>query len=297
MQLVSRYSGWTWLAAIALVFTVSLSTAVWLNLVVLCGSVIAVAFGVRAKRSAMQLRVLLSLSLGILVVRLIFRILFSGATATDYLIWLPTLQLNFGLGSVRLLGPITSLAISQALFDGSRLAAIVAVVTAANLLTDVRKLLRRAPGALFEIAASVSMALSFVPQFSQSISRIRKSARLRGHRRGLGFAAIAVPVFEDAFDRSLQIATSMDVRGFGFRKTTSPARLLTARLLAVCALATIVWGLAALLFAGADFLPFGLLITGVLIGAFVIRLDSASRSHTRFDADKFLREFEAGANA
>ncbi len=297
MQLISRYSGWTWLAAIALVLTVSLSTAVWLNLAVLSGSVIAVALGASAKRSATQLRVLLSLSLGILVVRLIFRILFSGASATDYLIWLPTLQLNFGLGSVRLLGPITSLAISQALFDGSRLAAIVAVVTAANLLTDVRKLLRRAPDALFEIAASVSMALSFVPQFSQSIARIRKSARLRGHSRGLGFAAIAVPVFEDAFDRSLQIATSMDVRGFGFRKATSPATLLTARLLAVCALATIVAGLASLLFVGASLLSFGLLLTGVLIGAFVIRLDSASRSHTRFDADKFLQEFKAGADA
>ena len=248
MQLIRRYPGSVWVIAIATVFVISLSNSLLLNLSTLAVSVILVWRASASNKSGVPVRLILSLTVGIILIRVLFRVLFSADDGTAALLQLPSIQLNFGLGNLELLGPISVGALTKALFDGSRLAAIMAVVTAANLLADSRKLLRRAPGALFEVATSVVLALNFIPQLTESISRINRSSRLRGHSRGLGFAAVVVPVFEDAFDRSIHLAASMDVRGFGWQRALSPTRLRAARALAVVAMLAILLGVSQVLF-------------------------------------------------
>jgi energy-coupling factor transport system permease protein len=66
---------------------------------------------------------------------------------------------------------------------------------------------------------AVTVALAFTPELVLSIGLVRQARRLRGiPTAGLrGWRGIAVPVLESALDRSLQLATSMDARGYGRR--------------------------------------------------------------------------------
>ena len=59
----------------------------------------------------------------------------------------------------------------------------------------------------------------------ESIAAVRQARRLRGiPTKGLrGLRGVAVPVLEGALDRSLQLATSMDARGYGRREETASA--------------------------------------------------------------------------
>ena len=72
---------------------------------------------------------------------------------------------------------------------------------------------------LYETGVAVTVALSFTPELVQSIGIVRQARRQRGiPTRGLrGMRGVAVPVLESALDRSLQLATSMDARGYGRR--------------------------------------------------------------------------------
>ena len=113
------------------------------------------------------------------------------------------------------------------------------------------------PGALYELGAAVTVALSLAPQLVESVARVRAARRLRGANwsggaggrrsgtRGAGHSGagpcgrrvgalrgIAVPVLHDALDWSLRLAAAMDARGYGRTGPASPAaRRLTAGLM------------------------------------------------------------------
>ncbi len=90
---------------------------------------------------------------------------------------------------------------------------------AANSLASPYRLLRSLPAVLYETGVAVTVALSFTPELVQSIGIVRQARRQRGiPTKGLrGMRGVAVPVLESALDRSLQLATSMDARGYGRR--------------------------------------------------------------------------------
>ena len=94
---------------------------------------------------------------------------------------------------------------------------------AANSLASPYRLLRCLPAALYEAGVAVTVALSFTPELMESITAVRQARRLRGiPTKGLrGLRGVAVPVLEGALDRSLQLATSMDARGYGRREVTT----------------------------------------------------------------------------
>ena len=75
----------------------------------------------------------------------------------------------------------------------------------------------------------MTVALSFTPELVETIGAVRRARRMRGiPTSGLrGLRGIAVPVLKGALDRSLQLATSMDSRGYGRRSDAhSTARTL-----------------------------------------------------------------------
>ena len=79
---------------------------------------------------------------------------------------------------------------------------------------------------LYETGVAVTVALSFTPELVQSIGIVRQARRQRGIPiKGLrGMRGVAVPVLEsDVLDRSLQLATSMDARGYGRRISVGKA--------------------------------------------------------------------------
>jgi energy-coupling factor transport system permease protein len=168
---------------------------------------------------------------------------------------------------VHLLGPLTAEALLAALYDGLRLAAILACVGAAASLASPSRLLATLPTAAYEAGVAVVVATTFTPLLVEDLGRIRQARRLRG-RPTSGITALratVVPVLEGALERSITLAAAMDSRGYGRRAPTSPRRrALTTSLVLGGVLATAV-GTYGVLAAGTP-TPLGvpLLIAGLL---------------------------------
>jgi energy-coupling factor transport system permease protein len=135
-------------------------------------------------------------------------------------------------------GDGVAVAIAAGLADGFQLGAMIVCVGAANSLADPKQLLASLPAALHEAGTAVVIALSVFPQLAESVQRVRRARTLRpdpGRVRGL--RGIVVPVLEDAFDRSLTLAASMEARGFGRAGAATRLQRRTTGALLVCGLA------------------------------------------------------------
>ena len=78
------------------------------------------------------------------------------------------------------------------LYDGLRLATIVICVGAANSLANPKRLLRSVPPALYEIGTALVVAVTVLPQFADSVRRVRAAQALRAGESGrVGAAAPA----------------------------------------------------------------------------------------------------------
>ncbi len=193
--------------------------------------VAAVCVVVVARRSdapwALSFRLYLMLAAVVVVFRVVFRVVFGAAyvAADEHVaLDLPTVPLPDWTAGVTLLGPVTWESLQSGFSDGLRLGALIVCVGAANTLADPRRLLASLPPALYEVAAAVVIALSMFPQLAESVQRVRRARVLRGDP-GQGVSAlrrVLVPVLEDAFERSLHLAASMDARGYGRTGDQSP---------------------------------------------------------------------------
>lgn len=155
----------------------------------------------------------------VIVLRLLFEVLLGPEIDGHLLFTLPQAHLPSWAAGVRLGGPVTLEALLGALFDGLQLAVLIACVGAANSLANPARLLKSLPGALYEMGVAVVVALSFAPNAVTSLRRVRVARRLRGRPdRGLaGVSGLVIPVLEDAVGRSIEMAASMDSRGYGRR--------------------------------------------------------------------------------
>jgi energy-coupling factor transport system permease protein len=155
---------------------------------------------------------------------------------------LPLLTLQLGpLGSVNFLGDLTIQSFSSALTDGLRLAAIMLSLALANILGGPQALLQAAPAALHGLASALVISLNLAPQLASSFIRVRQARAIRGRSERISaMKSLFVPVLEDAFERSMNLAASMDSRGFGYRSTVSVTSkfwqrsLLSLSLLSAC---------------------------------------------------------------
>jgi len=231
---------------------------------------------------ARSLKFYLMLAIIVIAVRLIFRIIFSYSDPSAAVaLSLPRLQLNFGFGSIEFLGDVSWNSLYGALVDGFRLAAIILAVATATTLANPRKLLKSAPGALYEIATSVSVAINIAPQLIESFNRVRRARQLRGKsKRTSRLAGLLIPVLEDTLDRSLHLAASMDARGFGRRGQQSAKELLAARLLGLAALLLNLIGIFTLLSALGSPLALGLICAGIVCGVSSVRITSRRKVRT-----------------
>ena len=169
------------------------------------------------------------------------------------LVRLPEVPLPAWAAGVRLGGPVTLEGLLAAAYDGLRLAAILACLGAANALASPRRLLRYVPATLYDVGTAVVVALTFAPQMVQDAGRVRAARRLRGHStRGLrSIARLAVPVLAGALDRSLDLAASMESRGYGRAVHRTDASRRGASALALGGLLGVLAGLYGLLDASA----------------------------------------------
>ncbi len=121
-------------------------------------------------------------------------------------------------------GPVTWEALIFGAVNGLALVAILVTFGVINAVLDFHKALKFVPHSLFEVGLVVSIAIAFVPQTLFSLQEIREAQALRGHRsRGIrDLLPLFVPLITTGLERSIQLAESMESRGFG--STTDAAR-------------------------------------------------------------------------
>ncbi len=179
------------------------------------------------------------LALTVIAIRVVFLSLLGGDLATHdvhVLFTLPHLPRPSWLAGVQLGGPVTLEGTLGAVYAGMRYACLICCLGAANSLANPKRALRVLPGALYELGVAVVVALSVAPQLVESVQRVRQARKLRGGstRRFHALRGVAIPVLEDALDRSLRLAAAMDSRGYGRSGGVTPrARRVTGLLLLV----------------------------------------------------------------
>jgi energy-coupling factor transport system permease protein len=285
------HPGAWWLWALGLATAASRTTNPWLLLLVL-----AVAWHVvTARRSdapwARSFAVFLKLGMVVITIRVVAQTLFGTVVPGTVLVDLPEIALPAWAAGVTLGGPITDAALAAALVDGLRLATVLACIGAANALANPKRLLASVPAALYEVGVAVVVALSFAPSMVAAVQRIRAARRLRGRPdRGLrSIVSVAMPVLEDALERSLALAAAMDSRGYG-RRASVPARTrrLTTTLTLVGLGATLV-GLYGLLDGtGPALLGLPALLAGIVVAAAALRTAGAGVTRTRYRPDPWV---------
>jgi energy-coupling factor transport system permease protein len=149
----------------------------------------------------------------------VVQILFGQRLPGHVLFTLPRVPLPAWAAGVSIGGPVTVEAILQAAVEGLRLAVVLICFGAANSLASPYRLLRCLPAILYEAGVAVTVTLAFAPEVVMAIGSVRDARRLRGRpiRGFAGLRGMAIPVLESALDRSLQLASSMDARGYGRR--------------------------------------------------------------------------------
>ncbi|MEV0675346.1 energy-coupling factor transporter transmembrane component T [Actinosynnema sp. NPDC050436] len=207
-----------WLWALGLAVAASRTTNPWLLLTV----VAVVCYVVVARRTeapwALAFRMYLVLGAVIVAVRVFFRFVFGGAEGSTIILRLPEVPLPEWAAGIRLFGDVSAESVLGGLYDGLRLATMVICLGAANALANPKRLLKALPPALYEMGTAVVVALSVFPQLAESVLRVRRARKLRGgvsRKRFQAIHTIMIPVLEDALDRSLRLASSMDSRGYG----------------------------------------------------------------------------------
>ena len=289
------HPGAWWLWALALGTAASRTTNP-----LLIALVVAVAgYVVVARRSndpwAASYGVFLRLGLMVIAVRTLFHVVFGGSYGTTVLLTLPQLPLPEWAAGIRIGGAVTAEGLAAALYDGLRLAVLLACVGAANALANPKRLLRSLPAALYEVSVAVVVALSAAPQLIASARQVRRARLLRGDTsRGLrALRTVLVPVLQDALDRSLALAAAMDSRGYGRTAGVPPSvRRATGALLLVGLLGVCV-GVYGLLDAGSPMIipgPFGaapMLLLGLATAAAGLALASRRVPRSRYRPDRW----------
>lgn len=212
----------------------------------------------------------------------------AGVTGRIVLFRLPEIPLPAWTSGVRLGGAVTAEGLVAAASEGLRLAAILVCLGAANTLASPRRLLRYLPATLYDVGTAVVVGLTFAPQLAHEAARVRAARRLRGHSgKGLReLARLLVPVLENAFERSLELAASMESRGYGRAVQRSEGRRRRASGLAMVGLLGVVAGLYGLFDASTPtLLGLPLLVTGAAVAAAALWAGAARDRRSSYRRD------------
>ena len=120
-------------------------------------------------------------------------------------------------------GPVTLEAIAFGVNIAAGLAAAALAAAALSLAVEPHDLVDALPAALAQTAAAVGGALNLVPAMSRSFGAVREAQRMRGWtpRGPRSWAQVMVPAVLTSVESSVQLAESMEARGFGSGRRTS----------------------------------------------------------------------------
>jgi energy-coupling factor transport system permease protein len=285
-RLLHPAAWWAW--AIGLAMAASRTT----NPLLLALVVAVIGYVVAARRelgAASPFGAFLRLGLFVIAMRVLFvALLGGGVPGQTVLLNLPQIPLPTGSSGVRLGGPVTLEGVLAAAYDGARLAAVLACIGAANALASPRRLLRYVPATLYEVGTALVVALTYAPQLVDDARRVRAARRLRGHagRGPRELARLAVPVLDSALERSLDLAASMESRGYGRSVHRDARSRRKATALTLFGLGGVVAGVYGLLDGGsAPLLGLPLLIAGSAAAAASLAVGARRERRSRYRPD------------
>ena len=164
--------------------------------------------------------------ISLLIIRAVTATIIGVPRIGHTLFTLPRLTLPRWLPGIRIGGAVTWERLSSSLHEGLIIATVIALFGAANSVTSPHKLLRVLPTQVFQIGVTLTIATSVFPQLISSITRIREAQYLRSGVKP-GITRIAIPLLEESLGRAVNLAESMEARGFGQSKHHSRYRPIT----------------------------------------------------------------------
>ncbi len=207
----ARYRGdssriWLMWTVIAAVIAVMARNPLYSLLVLIITRIVGHAFGGKPSESGLPLT-------RIAVVILLFSVIFNGLSVHVGSTILFRLPSNWPL----LGGPITLEAAAFGFTSGMMLVTMLAVFAAFNRLVPSSELIRLMPRALRDLGIVILIAVTYVPETSRQLGRIREAQAIRGHQmRGLkDWRPIIIPLLIGGMERAMSVAESMVSRGYG----------------------------------------------------------------------------------
>lgn len=114
-------------------------------------------------------------------------------------------------------------ALAAGLSGGLTVAAAIVAAAPFSLMLASHEVMDALPAALSRTGAAIAASLNLVPSVASSFVQVSEAQRLRGWRpRGpRSWAEVVVPVVLTSVEGSIQLAESMEARGFGSGPRTS----------------------------------------------------------------------------
>jgi len=142
-------------------------------------------------------------------------------------------------------GKVTLEAVAVGFVSGYSLWVLLGVFAVFNLAVDASQLLRYTPNFLEQAGVIIAIALTFIPQMIASLQEIREAQRIRGHsfRRWRDQLPLVMPLLTTALEHAIQLAESMEARGFGAGQADEQSHLGQAQWLIVPGLGLLLSGL------------------------------------------------------
>ncbi|MEO6942952.1 MAG: CbiQ family ECF transporter T component [Terrimesophilobacter sp.] len=255
---------WVWALGIAVATT--RSPGIVSTMILITALVVVVASCHERSAFSRAFPAYLALAAGVVIIRVVFYVLVGIKVGTDVVLPLPRIPLPAWASGIGLLGPVTASGLLGAATAGLALAALLLCFGAAIALTNPQRTLRSLPASLHLLGTSAVIAMTIAPQLVTSWQRVRRAHALRGRslRGRRAIAATTLPVLQDALERSIALAASMDSRGYA-RVHRGSSRLVLRLML--CALLGAALGTYALLDGtGPRWLAMPLLAIPLLVG-------------------------------
>jgi energy-coupling factor transport system permease protein len=243
---------WAWAACLAV------TASRTLNLLLL-GSIVGVTMVVvhqcRIPSPVSRVyRMFLQLAVFVILTRVVLELIFAPRLPGNVLFTLPEAQLPEWMAGVSVGGAVTTEMFVHAIAQGSRLAVLMITFGAVNALASPSRLLRSLPAVLYEAGVTSTVALTAAPQAVLSAQQVMSARRLRGRpTRGVaGLRGVAVPVLDLAVDRAVELAASMDARGYGRTVHDTSSQVRTRGIMLAAGFIALAVGLYGLLGSGGE---------------------------------------------
>jgi energy-coupling factor transport system permease protein len=114
-------------------------------------------------------------------------------------------------------GPLTVESLIYGVSAGLGISAAAMAVAPLSLVVEPEELVDALPQPLHRAGTTVAASLNLIPGIGRSLASVREAQAMRGWRpRGIrSYAEILVPVTLTALENSIQLAETMEARGYG----------------------------------------------------------------------------------